>query len=188
MPDDVPQAPPSEPTEPWRSFLRELDACLSGAVELHCLGGFVVAKQYGVGRETSDIDFLAAIAESAHEDLEHVAGLDSPLHLRHRLYLQRVTVATPPCDYHHRLVRMFPAAPWQRLRLLALDPTDLVLSKLERNAERDREDFLRLCHAGLVDLDTFKTRYIEELRPYLLAHQEWHDRTIELWTEMATAS
>lgn len=35
---------------------------------------------------------------------------------------------------------MFPSAPWGRLKLFALDATDLALSKLERNAERDRED------------------------------------------------
>ena len=35
---------------------------------------------------------------------------------------------------------MFPAAPWKRLKLFALDATDLALTKLERNAERDRED------------------------------------------------
>jgi hypothetical protein len=31
----------TEPAEPWRSFLRELDACLTGQVELRCFGGFV---------------------------------------------------------------------------------------------------------------------------------------------------
>jgi hypothetical protein len=42
--------------EPWRSFLRELDGLLKGPVELRCLGGFVITQQYGIGRETSDID------------------------------------------------------------------------------------------------------------------------------------
>jgi hypothetical protein len=38
----------AEPAEPWRSFLRELDACLTGRVELRCFGGFVVAQHYGL--------------------------------------------------------------------------------------------------------------------------------------------
>jgi hypothetical protein len=46
---------------------------------------------------------------------------------------------------------MFPDESWNRLRLLALDPTDIALSKLERNADRDRDDVLRLARAGLVD-------------------------------------
>src|ERR1700683_895110 len=33
---------PRVPAEPWASFLRELDKLLKAAVELHCLGGFVV--------------------------------------------------------------------------------------------------------------------------------------------------
>ena len=37
-----------EPTEPWRSFLREFDTCLTGQVELRCFGGFVVAQHYGL--------------------------------------------------------------------------------------------------------------------------------------------
>jgi len=45
---------------------------------------------------------------------------------------------------------MFPSARCARLRLFALDATDLA-SKLERNAERDREDVLRLARAGLID-------------------------------------
>jgi hypothetical protein len=48
--------PAAAPVEPWRSFLSELDELLKGPVELHCLSGFVVTQQYGIGRETSDID------------------------------------------------------------------------------------------------------------------------------------
>src|SRR2546422_488072 len=46
-------------------------------VEQRSLGGFVVTQQYGVGRETSDIDFLAAIAQSPEDDVEVLAGLGS---------------------------------------------------------------------------------------------------------------
>ena len=66
-----------EPVEPWRSFLRELDGLLKGSVELRCLGGFVVTQQYGVGRETADIDFLAVLARSPEDDIQSLAGLGS---------------------------------------------------------------------------------------------------------------
>jgi hypothetical protein len=114
----------AEPAEPWRSFLRELDACLTGQVELRCFGGFVVAQHYGLGRETSDIDFVAAITESCADDLEHLAAMHSRLHRKYRLYLQHVGIATPPSDYAQRLTHMFPKAPWTRLKLFALDATD----------------------------------------------------------------
>jgi hypothetical protein len=67
------------PPEPWASFLRELDELLKAAVELHCLGGFVVTQQYGVGRETSDIDFLSVATRSREDDVEALAGLGSAL-------------------------------------------------------------------------------------------------------------
>ena len=85
-----------------------------------------------------------------------------------------------------RLTHMFPNAPWTRLKLFALDATDLALSKLERNAEPDREDFLRLARAGLLDLAAFKGRYFEQVRPYLLGNLPWHDKTVELWLTMAS--
>lgn len=155
------------PPEPWRSFLRELDGLLKGPVELRCLGGFVITQQYGIGRETSDIDYLALAAQSRDDDVEALAGLGSTLHRKYRVYMQYVGIATPPADYASRLIPMFPSAPWKLLRLFALDATDLALSKLERNAERDREDVLGLARAGLLDPGVLKQRYDVELRPYL---------------------
>ena len=174
-----------EPPEPWRSFLREVDAVLKGHVELRCLGGFVVAQHYGLGRETSDIDFVDAIGDSHADDLDQLGGMRSELHRRYRVYLQRVAIATPPCDYVHRLIPMWPNAPWTRLKLVALDATDLALSKLERNAERDRDDFLRLVRAGLINLEVFKQRYFEEVRPYMMGNIHWHDKTLDLWLKMS---
>jgi hypothetical protein len=178
----------SEPVEPWRSFLKELDGLLKGPVALRCLGGFVVAQQYGVSRETSDIDFLDVFTQSPDDDVEGLAGRGSRLHRKYRLYTQYVGIVTPPADYATRLTPMFPSAPWQRLKLFALDATDIALSKLERNAERDREDVLRLARAGFIDPQVLKTRYYEELRPYLLNKHSWHDKTLELWLEMAWPS
>jgi hypothetical protein len=176
------------PPEPWHSFLRELDDILKGPVELRCLGGFVITQQYGVGRETSDIDYLAITAQARNDDVEMLAGLGSRLHRKFRVYMQYVGIVTPPADYASRLIPMFPSAPWGRLRLFALDATDLALSKLERNAERDREDVLRLARAGLLDPVVLKERYFAELRPYLLSKLPWHDKTLQLWLEMAWPS
>ena len=107
---------------------------------LRCLGGFVVTQQYGIGRGTSDIDFLSVSAISAEDNLESLGGLGSTLHKKHRVYVQYVGIATPPYDYADRLQVMFPEASWSKLRLFALDPQDLALSKLERNSDRDREE------------------------------------------------
>lgn len=59
------------------------------------------------------------------------------------------------------------------------------LSSLERNSERDREDFHRLARAWHIDRQALKGRYYEELQPYLLSRLSWHHKTWELWLEMA---
>lgn len=43
------------------AFLDELDQVLSGAIALHCVGGFVVSLLYGLPRPTGDVDYVAAI-------------------------------------------------------------------------------------------------------------------------------
>ena len=149
-----------------------------------CCVHTVVTQQYGISRETSDIDFLSIVADSREDAVEALAGLGSALFKKYRAYPQYVGVVTPPWDYATRLTPMFPDETWQRLRLCALDPTDIALSKLERNFDRDREDVLRLARAGFVKAETLRARYFEEVRPCLSSKHEWHDKTLNLWIQM----
>ena len=187
MPTESKTFRPPEPPEPWRSFLRALDSELKGAVTLRCLGGFVVTQQYGIGRSTGDIDFVSISTMSAEDNVEAVGGLGSSLYKKYRVYVQYVGIATPPCDYAERLQEMYPDSPWNNLRLFALDPVDVALAKLERNSDRDREDLLGLARAGYIDANVLKTRYFEEVRPYLLSKIEWHDRTLNLWVDLVAS-
>ena len=146
-----------EPPEPWRSFFAEVDSRLSGEVELHCCSGFVVTQLYGVARTTSDVDFLGVVP-NVRNDLTEIAGKGSALHRKHKVYLDAVTVATPPENYEERLVPMFPGA-WRRLRIFALEAHDLALSKHERNIERDRDDVQELARAGHLTLQLWLESY-----------------------------
>lgn len=169
---------PREIPKPWDAFLRDLDRSLEESVELHCLGGFVLTMLYGLVRPTADVDVLAV---RPYMDLNPLAGIGSPLHERYRVYLQRVTVLEAyPDDYEERLTEMFPGA-FRNLRLFALDPHDLALTKLRRNSQRDREDVLHLADAAPLDIDTLRVRY-EEMRP-LLGNPEREDLTLKLWIE-----
>jgi hypothetical protein len=114
--------------------------------------------------------------------LIEIGGKGSALHQKHKVYLDAVTVATPPENYEERLVPMFPGA-WRRLRLFALEAHDLALSKLERNIERDRDDVQQLARAGHLRADILRERNYAELRPNLLAHEARHDLTLRLWLE-----
>ena len=167
---------------PWSEFLAELDAALEAPVELHCLGGFVVCAQYGLPRPTNDIDYVAAIPRQAIAELDRLAGVESPRARRYGLYLQFVAVAALPENYEQRLEELFPGS-FRNLRLFALDPYDLALSKLERNSPKDREDVSYLARTVPLDPRILRERYQQELRPNLLARHSWHDQTLELWLE-----
>jgi hypothetical protein len=80
MPPSAGGVPRAIPAQPWRSFLQDLDERLKATVELRCLGGFVVTQQYGIGRETSDIDFLSIVARSREDDVEALASVATICH------------------------------------------------------------------------------------------------------------
>jgi Nucleotidyltransferase of unknown function (DUF6036) len=168
------------PPEPWRSFFTDVDSRLTEDVQLHCCGGFVVTQLYRVARETSDVDFLGVVPGMWRE-LTEIAGKGSELHVKHKVYLDPVTVATQPENYEQRLIPMFPGT-WHRLHLFALEAHDLALSKLERNLDRDRGDVQQLARAGHIKADILKERYSSELRPNL-SNESRHDLTLQLWLE-----
>jgi len=169
-----------EPPEPWQSFLADVDRELREEVHLYWCGGFVVTQLYALGRTTSDVDFLGLVPNIRSTLLE-LAGKGSALHRKHRVYLDAVTVTTPPENFMERLVPLFSHA-GRRLRLFALEAHDLALSKLERNIDRDRVDVEHLARAGYLKPDILRQRYYEELRPYLV-NEARHDLTLKLWLE-----
>lgn len=171
----------SEIPEPWIGFLRELDEQLSDEVHLHCHGGFVVAMCYGFERPTGDVDFLAIVPSEATSLLLSLGGRDSPLHRKHRVYLQYFGMVDYPDNYRGRLTEMFPGT-LRHLHLWALDPYDLALSKLRRNGPRDREDVRFLAEAAPLDLAILRNRYESEMRPYL-GDPAREDLTLQLWIE-----
>jgi hypothetical protein len=71
---------------------------------------------------------------------------------------------------------------FRHLRLFALDPYDLALSKLERNIERDRDDVKHLAKIIPFDLDVLKDRYQKELR-WQLGNPEREGLTLQLWID-----
>ena len=169
------------PPAHWKAFLQDVDQLLQSAVELHCLGGFVLSVLYDLPRPTADVDYIAATPSSAIAELETIAGRGSALHKKHGMYLQHVTIADVPEDFAARLTELFPGS-FARLRLFALDVHDLVLAKLARNSPVDLEDAKFLAKAGWLDKSALELRYAKELRPYL-ANESRHDLTLKLWLE-----
>lgn len=168
--------------EPWSSFLNDLDRQLTQSTEIHCLGGFVVSELYGLQRPTADVDILETTKGTDPATLVRLAGQGSELHKRHKVYLDVVAVATVPEHYESRLSDLFPGR-FRNLRLRAFERHDLVLAKLERNIDRDREDLRRLVLGPGLDPEVLRERYATELRPWL-GRPDREDLTLRLWLEI----
>ena len=173
---------PRDLAEPWQSFLADLDDLVSHDVRLHCCGGFVVTMLYGLMRTTADLDVLSILPSGDQRRLATVAAQGSALHKTHGVYLDVVTVATYPDSYEDRLTEMY-ARTFRHLHLMALDPYDLVLTKLPRNADRDRGDVEYLATAVPLDVTVLRERYQREMREYV-GVPEREDLTLELWIDI----
>jgi uncharacterized nucleotidyltransferase DUF6036 len=168
--------------EPWHSFLKELAGTLSDEFHFHCMGGFVVTFLYGFSRTTSDLDVLSIVTtDERFSALIKLGGEDSALHRKYGVHLHCVTVAQVPDSYDERLTEMFPRS-FEPLRLFALDPYDLALSKLERNEQLDRDDVKHLARTIPLDLTVLQDRYHNEMRPYLGVPTR-EDLTLKFWVE-----
>ena len=169
----MPSATSPELRNPWRAFLVDVYKRLPLSIEIHCLGGFVAALYYDLPRPTNDLDYIEVVPHDAMATVQEVAGGDSALARKHRVHFQHVGVASLPESYAER----------RRLRLFALDPHDLALSKLNRNSPIDREDVAQLARAVPLHASLLRTRYRRELRPIIIGDPELHDRTLEMWIQ-----
>jgi uncharacterized nucleotidyltransferase DUF6036 len=168
--------------EPWISFLREVDQALSQPVEVHCLGGFALTVLYGLSRPTADVDFIEIRPREADDELIRIAGGDSEIGRRYKLHFHWAGgIAELPEAYESRLIDITPKG-FQKLRLMAFEAHDIVLSKIARNSPKDRSDVEFLATKGLLNRYLLNKRFESELRPHLQV-QERGMLTMQLWLE-----
>lgn len=145
------------------------------------MGGFVLTILYGRPIETHDVDYVAVVPHQEFAVLQEIAGKDSALAKKHRVCLHFVSIAEVPDNYESRLTEIC-SGEFPKIRLLALDPHDIALSKLTRNHPIDRRDVEFLAEKGILDPKVLEERYRRELRPYL-SNEDRHDLTLKLWLE-----
>jgi Nucleotidyltransferase of unknown function (DUF6036) len=155
-----------------------MDSHLQDAVEIHRIGRFVVSLHYGLPRPTGDIDCYSVLPAHCARDLQTLAGDDSPHAKKYKLHFQQVAVTNLPENYEERLEEMLPGQ-FKKLRLFAPDAYDLVLSKIERNSSKDREDVEYLAKTLRLDAALLLEKYQKELRP-CLSNEARHDLTLSL--------
>jgi hypothetical protein len=145
------------------------------------MGGFVVTMVHGFSRPTADLDVLEIVPREAGRAMLALGMQGGSLHRKYKIYLDHVGVAHIPENYEQRLTEIFPQT-FTHLRLCALDPYDLALSKLERNIQRDRDDVKYLARTVPLDLSVLSERYQRELR-WQLGNPAREDLTLRLWME-----
>lgn len=165
---------------PWPQFLKEIDQALTAPVELHCLGGFVLTLLYGIRRSTDDLDYISVVPRDASSEIEELAGRQSRLRKKYKLFLQNVGVADFPENYEERLTQ--PDFGFSKLSLKIFEPYDLALSKLVRNSPKDREDVKLLAGRLKLSYKVLVERFELEMKPWL-PNLERHLLTLKLWQE-----
>ena len=169
--------------QPWHAFLSELDTLLPHAVELRCLGAFLLTVVYALPRVTADLDCLAVLPSDATVLVEELGGRNSRLAKKHRVWLQHVGVGIVdlPDDYEQRLEHL--DFGFEKLHLSGLDAYDLVLSKLTRNSPKDREDVKFIAHQQNLSYTVAYERFLKEMKPWV-ARADWHEGTLQkVWKE-----
>jgi hypothetical protein len=74
--------------------------------------------------------------------------------------------------------------PNQKIKRGQIKLTESILSKLERNATKDRDDADYLFRSQRLSAQVLRDRYKNELRHNLIGNVEWHDKTLDLWIEI----
>lgn len=168
------------PLSPWKEFLEEIDRQLTIDCRVVVFGGFAVTQEYGLSRETNDIDLLDVVPRGLGSILVELAGRESLLAKRHRVYLDLVVMANPPYDYESRLQPMYDGA-FTHLQLFVMDPYDVALTKLKRDSDKDFQDVLQLAHKIPFNLELFEERYLKELRDNTTGRPEDNDAVFSRW-------
>lgn len=140
-------------TDNWKAFLTDVDNALSHECTLRCLGGFVLAAMYGLPRPTRDMDYIEITPIDRELELLSIAGPESRLAKKHRLFIERTTIAQYPDEFESRMDTLDLGL--QKLKLHVLGPYDLALSKLCSDRPKDTEDTKHLIQEANLELAEF---------------------------------
>ena len=157
-------------------FFRDLDRSWplpAGApIPLRLLGSTALILQTSFQRGTKDGDILETdeITAEIESALLAVAGKDTEIHRRNRIYLEFLGAAFPflPFDpLWHPVVTSGPN--YLHFRLEVLDVIDVVIAKLARFHKTDRDDIAAMAERDLIEPQRFAERFQSAVQRW------WHD-------------
>lgn len=169
-------------------FLRDIDnrighESLKGRIALYVFGGAAAVIAYGSRRGTVDID---AYLEDEHigKKLQEWAGKGKELARKHGIYFSSANTSLmliEDPDWKDRCVAILKDR-LKHIRVMALSREDLILSKLSRYNDRDREDIQFLTDKYRIDPKKI-IAYYKAARQYYVGHFGTLDQTFNIVLE-----
>ena len=169
-------------------FLRDIDARLDGEklegkVTLYVFGGAAAVIAYGSKRGTVDIDGYLD-DKRIWRKLVEWAGEDTALAKKHGIYFQSANTGLmliEDPDWKDRSVEMLEHG-LKHLRVMALGKEDLILSKLSRYNDRDRQDIQFIAENHKIAPKKL-IAYYKSARKYYIGRLETLDQTFNIVLE-----
>jgi hypothetical protein len=137
-------------------FFRDIDARWKSPaedrIELRVIGCAALMLQGDYDRGTKDSDVLetSLLTTATQEQLLHLAGKNTELHDRHKLYIDIVAAGVPFLPQAPRWRPLELAGPLRHFDIVVLDVVDVVVSKLKRFSANDQSDIAAMIQRNLV--------------------------------------
>lgn len=138
-------------------------------IDLILIGGAAVLVRHGGKRWTRDVDAV----DRSHR----LWGLG--LLEEYGLHLVSEAILNLHPDYEERLERIKELQHLKRLRVWALGPYDLAITKIGRGLPHDIEDVVSTKMAGQLDPDRLRTLYLEAME-YWIGPPERYRHSLEV--------
>ena len=169
-------------------FLRDIDARLAGEklrgkITLYVFGGAAAVIAYGSTRGTVDIDAYVE-DEGIRRKLVDWAGDGTELAKKHGIYFQSANITLmliEEPEWKERSVQIL-ADRLEHIRVMAIGKEDLILSKLSRYNDRDREDIKFIAEKRGIDPKKL-IAYYKSARQYYVGRLETLDQTFNIVLE-----
>ena len=169
-------------------FLKDIDARLDGEnlpgkIDLYVFGGAAAVIAYGSKRGTVDIDGYLD-DERIWKKLVEWAGEGTALAKKHEIYFQAantfIMLIEDP-DWKGRCVEIL-ANRLKHLRVMALGKEDLILTKLGRYGDRDRQDIQFIAENHKIAPEKL-IAYYKSARQYYVGDRKTLDQTFNIVLE-----
>ncbi|MEK7744444.1 MAG: DUF6036 family nucleotidyltransferase [Elusimicrobiota bacterium] len=168
-----------------RAFLQDIDTLLGrgrpqSKITLFIFGGAAAVIAYGSRRGTIDID--AYLEDGVmRRKLAEWAGEASELARKHGIHIHGANTSLmliEDPDWKGRCLEIFKGG-LKHMRIKALGKEDLILSKLSRYNDRDREDIKFLAENHEIDPKKL-IAYYKSARPYYIGRLKTLDQTFNI--------